>query len=225
VLGASADARVRNSDAASGEAYRTQNYGDLTTARIGRTPGTAAGSAQYDYATYLKFDVGAAGRSAHEYAHAVLQVTGRSMTQSGGSPGPILFHVYALADDAWHEDSITWATAPNLLSTDAKLTRVGTTAFPVGQLTFDSGTAAQTIGIDLTKFLADHPELFGDGLLSFALVREERFTGDADAAGGFVELFTRESGQGPTLTLFVPEPGSLAMIALVGVGMLGRRRR
>jgi hypothetical protein len=140
--------------------------------------------------------------------------------------------VYALAGDAWDEDTITWDNAPNLLDltgSDARADGVGTTAWPVGQLTFAAGDA-QLVGVDLTQFLRDHAGLFDDGELTFALVREARFTGDADAGLSYVELFTKESaeGLGPQLTLFgatVPEPGAFAMLTLAGMGLLSRRRR
>ena len=220
VLTASDDARVRNSDGASPEDYSTKNYGGLTRAMVGRTPD----SARFDYATYLQFDT-----SAHEadgVSRAILQLTGRSTTGAGGDPGSILFHVYALTNDAWEESTITWDSAPNLLgAADAELADVGATAFPVGHLSFDATQAEW--GVDLTPFLRLHPELFDDGALSLALVREERFAGDVDASLSYVELFTRESGAAtaPKLTLFVPEPGATTLFAVASATALLRRRR
>ena len=192
-LSATDDARVRNSDAASSEVYADNNYGSLTRAYVGRTPE----SARLDYATYIKFDVGA--YQAADVAQAIFQVTGKSTNLSGGNPGPLLFHVYALTDDAWSEGAITWNNAPNLDNLDAKATGVATSAFPVGHLTFD-GSQSES-GVDLTEFLRLHADAFDDGALSLALVREQRFEGDADPSLSYVELFTKEGGVAPRLTL------------------------
>jgi hypothetical protein len=227
VLNPTDDARVRNSDASSPEAYRTKNYGTLDRAMVGRTPD----SARFDTATYLQFDTG--DFAANDVSRAILQLTGRSVSDTGGDPGSILYHVYALAGDGWDESTITWDTAPNLAdaplglpSDDTRLAEVGTSAFPVGHLTFDS--AVNEWGVDVTEFLRQHPGLFDDGSLSFALVREERFANDADASLSYVELWTKESGAltAPKLTLsVVPEPGSLCIAGGAGLALLMRRRR
>ena len=213
VLGATDDARVRNNAAA-------QNFGGDTRAMVGRS----AASNVFDAATFIQFNTGAV--DADDVTRAILQVTGRSTTETGGDPGSVLFHVYALAGDNWDESTINWNNAPNLAgATDAKLTGVGSTAFPVGHLTFDN--AINEWGVDLTDFLRQHPGLFDDGALSFALVREERFTNDVDAADSFVELWTRESGlaTAPKLSLtVVPEPGSLILLGGFGILLLQRRR-
>jgi hypothetical protein len=195
VLTPSDDARVRNSDSASSEVYADNNYGTLTAAYVGRTPD----SARFDYATYIKFAL--TGHKASDVSRAIFQITGKSTDINNGSPGPVPFYVYALTDDSWNENTITWNNAPNLADLDPKVTGVGTTAFPVGQLTFDNTQAEY--GVDLTDFLRQHPTLFDDGSLTLALVREERFTGDADPAFSYVQLQMKESGIAPKLTLFL----------------------
>ncbi len=195
VLTPTDDARVRNSDSASGEVYADKNYGSLTNAYVGRTPN----SARFDYATYIKFGMG--GYHADELSRALFQITGKSTNINNGAPGSILFHVYALTDDNWSENTITWNNAPNLGDLDPKVTGVGASAFPVGHLTFDNAQAEW--GLDLTDFLRQHPQLVDDGSLTLALVREERFIGDADPSLSYVELLMKESGIAPKLTLFV----------------------
>jgi hypothetical protein len=195
VLIPSDDARVRNSDSASSEVYANKNYGSLTSAYVGRTPD----SARFDYATFIKFSLG--GYHADDVSRAIFQITGNSTDINGGAPGPILFNVYALSNDAWSEDTITWNNAPNLADLDPKVTDVATSAFPVGHLTFDS--TQMEWGVDLTDFLRLHPQMFDDGALTLALVREARFTGDVDSALSYVELKMKESGITPKLTLFL----------------------
>lgn len=217
VLNPTQDAQVRNSDAASPEAYKSKNYGAQTTARVGRTDD----SARLDHATYMKFNLG--GVDPSNINRAILQVTGQSQVlNSSADPGPILFHVYALTDDSWAENTITWENAPDLAgAADAKLTDVGGSAFPVGHLTFDHTLSEW--GLDVTDFLQQH----GDGQITFALVREQRFDGDLDPSLSFVELFTRESASPPKLTLFVPEPttGVLLAVGLAGTLLTRTRRR
>jgi hypothetical protein len=195
VLTPSDDARVRNSDGASAEVYADKNYGSLTNAFVGRT----ADSARFDYATFIKFGLG--GHQADNVSRAIFQITGESTDINGGAPGPILFSVYALSNDAWSEGTITWNNAPNFADLDPKVTGVATSAYPVGHLTFDS--TQNEWGVDLTDFLRLHPQLFDDGALTLALVREERFTGDIDPALSYVELKMKESGIAPKLTLFL----------------------
>jgi hypothetical protein len=141
------------------------------------------------------------GHTADEVSRAIFQITGKSTDINGGAPGSLLFHVYALADDSWNENTITWNNAPNLADLDPKVTGVGTTAFPVGHLTFDN--SQNEWGIDLTDFVKLHPQLFDDGALTLALVREERFPGDVDPSHSYVQLQMKESGIAPRLTLSI----------------------
>jgi hypothetical protein len=197
VLTASDDARVRNSDSASSEVYADKNYGTLTSAFVGRTPD----SARFDYATYVKFGVG--DHEASEVSRAIFQITGKTADINGGAPGSILFHVYALTNDSWSENTITWNNAPNLADLDSAVTGVATSAFPVGQLTFDN--TQNEWGIDLTTFLRQHPQVFDDGTLTLALVREQRFANDVDPNFSWVDLKTKESGIAPKLRLSIDD--------------------
>src|SRR5205814_9538215 len=116
-------------------------------------------------------------------------------------------HVYGIFNDAWTETGITWGNAPDLsTATDAKLSNVGTDAFPVGQLAW--GASSAEWGIDVTDFVRRHP----DADLSFVLIREQRFAaygtspnivpGDTDTSR--VTINTREAASGkPRLSLMM----------------------
>ena len=203
-----ADAQVRNDDNLAG-GNRATNYGADVYARVGRAADAATG----DYVSYLKFDLGAT--SAATVDRAILQITGETL---GG--GDVSFHVYAITDDSWTSGGITWNNAPGIAGApDPRLAGVGTTALPVGSMTFGNGIS--TTGIDITEYLRAHP----DQIYSFALIREEQFAGDAETS--YARLATSESATPPALLIFggtVPEPATF-VAALGGVAMIARRRR
>src|SRR5207249_11874411 len=73
-------------------------------------------------------------------------------------------------------------------------------AFPVGQLTWNN--TSHEWGIDVTDFVRKHP----DTDLSFVLIREQRFLGDADSSQ--IRVNTREAASGkPRLALFLTTNG------------------
>ncbi len=193
LLAASDDASVRNGTKTAG--YDSKNYGGAKVAYVGRSPD----SSRYDYATYVKFNLREA--RAADISQASFHISGKSIAADESKPEPILFHVYALMDDGWDEEKLTWKNAPNLAKDDPRIERVGSTAYPVGHLTFNK-TSAET-GVDLTDFIRLHPEIVEDGTLTLALVREERFPSDADPISSYVELATKESETAPRLELFL----------------------
>lgn len=176
-LEATADASVSN-------ASPGMNNGTSPTAFVNRSASSTA-----DDATYLKFSLGGTGKAT--VSRALLRLTGQNVANSAQTT----LHVYGLFDDSWTETGINWSNAPDLAgAADARLVNVGTDAFPVGQLTYD-GTANEW-AIDVTDFVRRHP----DATLSFAVVREQRFTGDADTSR--VQIYTREAATGrPRLSL------------------------
>ena len=179
-IGASADAQVNN-------AAKAVNYGALPSANVARNSSTTA-----DQATYFKFDLGATDKATVD--RAFLRLTG----QNTANTDLTTLHVYGITDDTWNELTINWNNAPNLAgASDAKLTGVGTSAFPVGQLTYDDDS--DTWRIDVTDFVRGQGA--GDAITSFAVIREQRFAGDADSS--VVQLNTRESlSDMPELTLY-----------------------
>jgi hypothetical protein len=136
-----------------------------------------------DDATYLKFSLATTGQP--NVSRALLRLTGQNITTST----PTILHLYGLLNDTWTETGITWSNAPGLAgTTDARLTGVGTDASPLGMLTYDNAT--NEFAVDVTDFVRRHP----DADVSFVLLREPRFAGDADA--GRVRLNTREAAGG-----------------------------
>src|SRR5439155_24815285 len=81
-------------------------------------------------------------------------------------------------------------------------TGVGTSAFPVGQLSWDSNVAEW--GIEVTDFLRQRSDAAGD--LSFVLIREQRFANSSatDTDTSRIVINTRENGSGqPRLSLYM----------------------
>ena len=205
------DAQVRNGTSAGGTDYRTQTDPSDPYARVGRSDTDQTG----DFVSYMKFDLGTLQPASVQ--RAIFQVYGQVL-----SGPPITFHVYALTGTAnnWDASTLDWDNAPGLAgASDALLTGVGTTAFPVGSLTYTAGGGVS--GLDLTPFLTEHLE----SELTLVMVREQQFAGDVDTS--YVRLDTSESATPPALLLFTaaPEPGPATLLAAPALALLARRRR
>jgi hypothetical protein len=163
---ASDDAFVRASNVSN---YDDTNFGDETDLNI-RNHGQFSNPRQI---TFLKFHIPVVYRP--DIQQAILKVRARS----ANGANQVQAHVYALLDDDWSEDAITWNTAPNLTNApqgdqikDRVLTGLGSTAFIVGQLVATSVNYERTL--DLTETIRSHP----DCDLTLVVVREVRFPGD-----------------------------------------------
>jgi hypothetical protein len=105
---------------------------------------------------------------------AVLAVNAR--TSAGNAT--VQAHVYGLADDAWSEDAVTWANAPNLakgaapgnLIADRVITGQGDSTFIQGQLVANSTSFSEKL-IDVTEFLRQQ----ADGKASFLITQDPRW--------------------------------------------------
>ncbi len=169
------------------------NFGLLTSAKVDRSATTTA-----DDATYLKFNLLDTEKA--RVGRAFLNVTGANSADTE----PI--HVYGILNDSWTETGINWNNAPDLANaSDAQIANVGTDAFPVGQIAWNA--SAQEWGIDVTDFVRKHP----DDVLSFVLIRENRFDPDpgtpplrpGDTDTSRVTINTRESlSDQPRLSLY-----------------------
>jgi hypothetical protein len=193
-LGATDDALV-----AAG-AYANTNFGGSADLFAKNDPTLADARS----ASFIKFDLGSIPTGSVD--QAILRVSGAN----AGSASQVIAHVYGIANDGWNEQTITWNTAPNLLSSAAMstatfdsisqnfITGVGTTADIVGEMTGVAGT--RDLMIDVTAFVKAHP----DQKLSFLIAREIRYDGEnVDDALTSLRMSSKESGvdPGPQLLL------------------------
>jgi hypothetical protein len=175
------------------------NYGSSTTLLARNDPANADNRS----ATFIKFNLPIIYPP--DIQMAVLSLSGEA-----GTNAVIQSHVYGLDDDSWSADSITWATAPNLLKgkvagnliADRVIEGQGDSAFIQGQLTF-ADTNHEERMVNVTDFLKSQV----DRDVSFLISQDPRWdvalpslaTGDTQAAGLIME--SMESGRGPKLKL------------------------
>ena len=159
---------------------------------------TSTGDQENTKVAYLKFDLSGIERS--KIVSAVLQV---SQVHGGSSSGQVMTVVGT--SDAWDEISISWNTAPGLLSSTSAVTSIAknfinfSSARVVGHLTTSS--AKTKLSLDVARYLRQGNDA------SFAIVRmfrhDARGSGraalPADKLGGAVNFQSRESGNGPVL--------------------------
>jgi hypothetical protein len=189
----------------------TTNFNGASSAKVARSTASNGNN----FATYLKFNV--AGQSVSNMSRAILEVTGSNTSNANTAT----IEVYGILNNTWDPKTLDWKNAPDLTSNAPLMGSVGSDAFPVGHLTFTS--TQSTAMMDVTPFV---DEFAGDNL-SFVLVREQQFAGEADD-GDVVSLVTDGSGLSPQLLLFtsVPEPGAGALLGLLfgGAALQGGRR-
>jgi hypothetical protein len=196
----------------------TTNYGGASVAQVERSAGD-------NYATYLKFNLAGrtiaapTGGTAIPNARAILEVTGDNTNGNTAT-----FEVYGILNNSWSENSLDWANAPDLGASGnaALMANVGTDAFPVGHLSFNSSQSTEMM--DVTPFVLKYG---AGGSISFVLVRETQFAGEAQD-GNLVDLYTRESSFSPQLLLFnaaVPEPTGVCAAGLLACLLAKRPRR
>lgn len=180
-LVASADAQVQ------GGASANTNFGSDVSMRVKRDSNNTSNNR----ASYLKFNT--SGINLSNVKRATLRVTGYNPIDSTD----MSFHVYGVNDDSWNESTITWNNAPSLDPASSAMTGVGVTSTPLGHISAD-GTST-TMRVDITEYVRKHP----DSVLSFALIREARYSGDNSDDGRHAILNTREASSGlPYLELW-----------------------
>ncbi|MFM8267256.1 MAG: hypothetical protein ACKOA2_04490 [Ilumatobacteraceae bacterium] len=140
-------------------------------------------------------------------------------TTSGSTP--VQAHVYGIADDAWNESTVTFASLTSSLEQNVGSGNViannvvkgqGTSAWILGQLMAASTTPQQRL-VDVTDFVRAQT----DGNASFLVVQDHRWdvrlpdlvTGDTQPAG--LQISSREGGSAPSLVVLAagaPPPSS-----------------
>jgi hypothetical protein len=175
------DAQVQGGTAAN------TNFGSDTVMRVKRDSNATTNNR----VSYVKFNT--TGINLSGVKRAILRVSGKNAIDSAD----LSFHVYGLTNDSWSESAITWNNAPNLDPASSQITGVGSSAFPVGHLTVDN--IDQIARMDVTEFIKKHP----DSAVSFALIRESRFSGDDADDARHALLNTSEASSGrPYLELW-----------------------
>ncbi len=140
-------------------------------------------SVDSDRISYLKFRlVGLPITSVHR---AIINLYGRNPIDTEN----YAIHVYGITNDLWTENEITWNNSPNHDPARAKAAGVGTTAFPLGVLTFN-GTNGNA-RLDVTKFVKER--LRGKRLVSLMLIREYRYDTDTADNTRHAIINTREA--------------------------------
>jgi hypothetical protein len=139
--------------------------------------------------SYIRFDLSGVDKS--KMNAAILQVYGSSST-----PAPYRFHVYALDNNDWDENTLNWNNAPNLERNQVRVTGVGDTAHVAGEIAVN-GTASYH-QLDVTSLVRKcrQPEI------TFVLIREVRQLGDDSDNGKNCSFGTRESVYKPSLSLW-----------------------
>ena len=188
------DAEVRDG------ANQHLNYGAAANLLARNDPANTANRS----AVLMKFKLGNVALTNLEFALLSLQA---ATTTSNTT---VQAHVYALAATNWSQDTITWATAPNLRQNVAAgntiarqcVSGAGDTAFIVGQLVTTSTNVTEQL-LDVTDWLRG----FTNTTVSFLVSQDPRWdvtlpslaTGDTQAEG--IRITANEGGLGPRLRL------------------------
>jgi hypothetical protein len=209
VVIASEDAHVRDG------VNNGSNYGSATALEV-RNDWTTKDNRR---AALIKFDLAGIDRSKIESAVLCLPTA----TMSGNSL--LQAHVYGLDSTNWNQSTVTWNTAPNLLSPtagekiiNAFVDGIGDTAHILGQLTARSTTPVDQ-HIDVTRYLR---ELSGSQM-AVLISQDPRWdqtlptgpAGDQQADG--LLITSKEGGTGPRLRIrTTPIPSSLPSLSTDG---------
>jgi len=216
-IGSGADAYIESRY--DNPATENQNFGSSTTLEL-KNNGNPASSWLYRK-SYLRFDTSALG--GHQTLDATLKLTPYGTDSSSQT-----FNLFGLLDgdagESWAETGITWNNAPanDTADNDIDLSRATLLA------QFAGGASGATIELGSSALL-DFINADTDGLITLIVTRE---TYDPSFGGSQHRFRSREYGDSddlfaPTLILVnnIPEPTSLALLALGGLAARLRRRR
>jgi hypothetical protein len=177
---------------------RTSNYGAHITCQVKNSSTNSGGRS----ATFFKFHLPALNKTNLQFALLTVRassINGASLAQA---------HVYGVTNNAWSQNSLTWATAPNLAQniapglsyTNNFLLGAGDSARMVGQLVANATSSDRTIDVtDLVRNAAGSD-------VSFLLTREVRYYGDSQDGDGMA-IVSREGDavNGPRLQLLLAQ--------------------
>ena len=168
----------------------------------------------------LQFDV--SGFDNNLVERAVIEVNGEV---NEGAAEFVTTHVFAISNDDWDQDTVTWDDVNNLLApsqqgtealvADNFVTGTSSTAEFVGHLTFSQSRGL--VALDITDYL----KASSDSNLRLLIAREIRFDGEAaDRSDGAVRFDSSDdtNGLGPRLLLELetPEPVLLGDVNMDG---------
>lgn len=139
--------------------------------------------------SYVKFDLSGVDRQ--KINAAIFQIYGNSIAGH-----PYRFHVYALDNNNWDENTLNWRNAPNLEGKQVRITDVGGTAHVAGEIVVDKTAAYHQL--DVTELLRNCREQE----ITFVLIREVRQLGDDSDNGKSCSFGTKESKNGPKLAIW-----------------------
>lgn len=172
-----ADATVKDGNNAG------KNFGKANTMNIEMN----ASQASHNQISYIKFDLS----KVDNVNAALLQVYGCSSDKS-----PYRFHVYALDNSNWDENSLNWNNAPELEKEQVRITGVGNAAHVAGEIVVDGNASYHQL--DVTSLLRKCKQKE----ITFVLIRELRQLGDDSDNGKSCYLGTKESKNKPLLSVW-----------------------
>lgn len=174
---ASADATVRSG------IYSEKNFGKLKKMSVEMN----ASQSNNNQVSYIKFDLS----KVENINAALLQINGNSSKKE-----PYRFHVYAIDNSDWDENSINWNNAPNLDREQMRITQVGNSAHVAGELVVNKTSSYHSL--DVTKLIRKYK----NKEITFVIIREVRQLGDDNDNGKTCNFDTRESINKPQLLIW-----------------------
>lgn len=164
---------------------KDRNFGKAKTMKVEMN----ASNANHNQVSYIKFDISKVNKP--DMNAALLKVYGYSSAKS-----PYRFHVYALDNSGWNEDTLSWNNAPNLEKEQARITDVGNTAHVAGEVVVNENASYHQLDVTSLIYKCKQPEI------TFVLIRELRQLGDDGDNNKSCSFETKESVNAPVLSIW-----------------------
>lgn len=163
----------------------TKNFGKTQTMSV------AMNASQQDrnQVSYIKFDLSKLNPT--DVNAALLQLYGGSSDKSS-----YRFHVYALDNNDWDENTLSWNNAPNLEKEQQRMDKVGSTVHVAGEIAVDGNASYHQL--DVTPLIRKCKQKE----ITFVLIRELRQLGDDADKNRSCTFGTKESENKPKLTVW-----------------------